>query len=107
MLKKGMIWNLQVIWMLNNIEDWKSFFHSVKFDVLYQGSFIGIKERLGFLWACIQDLVLYGGMTCNRHGKFLCKKCYSKEFIKKEKERQKEFDDWPMTDTGGTNMGGF
>lgn len=87
--------------MLTNIEDWRNFFHGLRDGVFSPISIYTKRERLDFFWAIFQDLFFYGGMTCNRHGKFLCKKCYSKEFIKKEKESQKEFDDWPMTDTGG------
>ena len=87
--------------MLLNIEDWKDFFRDLKQELLNPNSIFKGKERLEFFWAGIQDLVFNGGLTCNFHGKFLCKKCYSKSFVKKEKKRISKISFY--SDIGGTS----
>lgn len=85
--------------MLTKIHDWIGFFEEAIFDLRTGDDW---RDKLGGIWASLQDLVFYGGRICNWHGNLLCKKCYSKEFIQKALDESTfAFGEWnsPEADT--------
>ena len=70
--------------MILNKNDLKHLINEIK-DIRFCLKCHGIRGCVRWYEACITDYIFYGGMTCNKHNKWLCRKYKSNRLSYKPK----------------------